>query len=269
MRTVIEDIDDETPEPEVDTNVAADEKALLPLTDEQRDLVEQNAGLAYHWANRFQHSVPEVEYDDIAQQALLGLAKAARMWDRLPITDKEGLPFGRYAGNAIRNFLGNYYHKQKKYSDNEFKTLDAPIGGGDDDEGGDETHSDVLEDPESYKSGEKIAAKKEAFNTIKTELNKLPDPDRSVLKQWMSGKSYREMQPEFGVSFVQIGMWARRGMLKLKAALEAKGIKMPSDLLPESVELDGKVVKARLVESIAKNLYISSKAVKLAEKLLA
>ena len=56
---------------------------LTRLTDAQRDLVDRNRGLAYHFAKRMTRALPELApyYEDIVQQAMFGLMKAAQKND--------------------------------------------------------------------------------------------------------------------------------------------------------------------------------------------
>lgn len=61
-----------------------------PLSDEERQLVEDNLGLATHFAQRFQAS--RMEFEDLVQEAYMGLIDAARLYKT-----SHGTRFSTYA----------------------------------------------------------------------------------------------------------------------------------------------------------------------------
>ena len=101
-------------------------------------------------------------------------------------------------------------------------------------------------------AGANSVARKEAYHLVHKAIKGLPEPDRSILKKWMSGESYRDMEKEFGMSFAQIGNYARRGFKTIKLELEGMGITNLNDVLPESLE-DGRKAYNMLIESIVEH----------------
>lgn len=77
-------------------------KRVLPLTDSQRQLVEQNQELVRSIAGRFV-SLPELEFDDLFQEGCLWLCKAAATYQ-----ENRGATFITYANKVVINGLKTY-----------------------------------------------------------------------------------------------------------------------------------------------------------------
>lgn len=78
----------------------------MRLTREQQALVERNIPLAGHIAAQFRRRGAS-DPDELRSVALLGLCRAALMFDPTRISAKTGLParFGTFAGMVIRHTL--------------------------------------------------------------------------------------------------------------------------------------------------------------------
>ena len=68
----------------------------------ENELVEKNMGLVYYIARSFQKSTTGgIEYDDLVQEGMVGLVKAARAFDE----SKGFLSFGKLRIRARERFL--------------------------------------------------------------------------------------------------------------------------------------------------------------------
>lgn len=75
----------------------------------ENELVEKNMGLVYYIAHSFQNSTG-LEYDDLVQEGMVGLVKAARTFD-----ESRGFLFSTYAGNCIQKEILAYMKRQRKH----------------------------------------------------------------------------------------------------------------------------------------------------------
>lgn len=156
------------------------------------ELITANEKLAYWLAQRHANSNPSIDPDDIKQEALLALAKAANTYT----PDKGG--FAGYAAMVIKNTLGKLSWKAGTYS---YKgkaspyrisrvELDAPMGG-DEGEGGEEDlHSKIAapgEDPAAH------AERTSRYAWAKSEVSKLDPRSQKALNAWVNGKTYDEI----------------------------------------------------------------------------
>lgn len=77
----------------------------------ENELVEKNMGLVYYIARSFQKSTTGgIEYDDLVQEGMVGLVKAARAFD-----ESKGFLFSTYAGNCIQKEILAYMKRQRKH----------------------------------------------------------------------------------------------------------------------------------------------------------
>lgn len=77
----------------------------------ENELVEKNMGLVYYIARSFQKSTTGgIEYDDLVQEGMVGLVKAARTFD-----ESRGFLFSTYAGNCIQKEILAYMKRQRKH----------------------------------------------------------------------------------------------------------------------------------------------------------
>jgi RNA polymerase sigma factor (sigma-70 family) len=83
---------------------------IVPLTDEQRRLVERNLSLAKHLL-RGLRLPPGMDADDALQSACVGLAEAGRRFD-----PARGVPFGGFARFCIRSAVFGEFRRWRRRS---------------------------------------------------------------------------------------------------------------------------------------------------------
>ncbi len=71
-------------------------RRLTPLTDEQRELVEQNFKLVFHVIRLHSHRWPHLSSDDMLSECMYGLLKASRNFD-----ESLGYQFSTFACNCM------------------------------------------------------------------------------------------------------------------------------------------------------------------------
>lgn len=216
--------------------------------EDMEKLATDNINLAYWFANRW-GNIPGVSKEDIESQAIHGLVKAANTYN-----PQKG-EFAAYAGQIIRNYLNHLHYHQGEKTSMEPVSLDAPLG--DEGEGDDSSMHDKYSDP-SAKGTETGTARAEATKIINDEIDKIAEPDRSMVKRWMNGESYRDMQKDFGLSFMQIRNRVSAAMTKLKFRLADQDILSLQDIWPESIStgLSGKTVLECILTQIEVTLAI-------------
>jgi len=82
-------------------------KTKKQLREERNKLVEENMGLAVHFANNYQ--VSRMEFEDIVQEAYLGLIDAAELFD-----PERGTKFSTYAGWHILKRIMDAVHNRNE-----------------------------------------------------------------------------------------------------------------------------------------------------------
>lgn len=195
-------------------------------------LSSENINLAYYFANKFRNKIQGSSIEDIEGQAIAGLVKAANTYS------PEKGKFSSYASVVIQNYLRHMNWKQSVKKSNEVASMDAPIS--DVDGGEDDLHSKIGGDEDT---SDMPLSRKEAKDILQNEINQVEEPYRSMVKKWMSGESYRDMQKEFKLSFMMIRNHVSRELKDIKKRLKAKGILNLRDILPESCEdFDGKLI---------------------------
>lgn len=208
--------------------------------EEIEKLISDNMNLAYFFANKFQN-IRGFDKEDIEQQALAGLVKAANMY----APDKGR--FSDYASMTIRNYLGHYFHHGGEYDTNVKKILNEPVF---DEEGNSEEKQSKMADANAT-SSDYEATKSEAAKLINKLIDELNEPDKSILLRHFSGESYRDLQHDFNLSFTMIGIIVKRSMAQIKDRLATYGVVDTSWILPESIaEFDGKGDYARLLTEV-------------------
>lgn len=184
--------------------------ASYTLTDEQRKLVEDNIPLAHFIAHRVIH--PHIEYEDAVQLALLGLCKAARLYD--PEKSKFTTLATLAAQHTIQMEERKYRHEIAKrvYAG---RSLDSDIF--EQDFGCCPLH-ETIPDPrqDTYKQAEaKIAIKK--VTSFRASLNKR---DRGVFDCYiLSGMTQQEASAKVGISQSYLSRVARRLMARLEGII--------------------------------------------------
>lgn len=89
------------------------------MTEERKQLVTENIGLAHYVANRFRSNA--VEYEEVIATAYLGLVKAATRYD----FDRE-IRFGTFAIKVIFNEILIYLRNSRKHVAVSLNTLILP-----------------------------------------------------------------------------------------------------------------------------------------------
>lgn len=225
-----------------DTLPAPTTSAAASPPEEVEKLILDNIKLAYWFANRYDN-VPGVDREDVERQAISGLVKAANMYN-----PAKGA-FAAYASVAIQKHLAHMNFHQHKYAHHEPASLNAPAGG-DDDSGAEVIDTKAGVDD----SAELKAARSEAKVLLARLMQELTPRERAILTRSLSGESYRDMQKDLGISFVQIGNVARAALLKLKTRLEDYGVSSLPDILPESLQDRG---DSRLMSLLEHDLTLS------------
>jgi len=172
------------------------------------DLVEKNIKLAYWLASRLGPRY-HLEPEEAERQAILGLVKAANAYDP-EVSSNFGALASSYILNALRRIA--------KPIEGEFLQrvdLDAPISGEEEDGS---TGHDIVgqepDEPENLGLGE----------MIQMGLQTLPEKERRILEQWLSGKTYREIAVVEKISFVYVGKIVTRALQVLRRWLSAHGV---------------------------------------------
>jgi RNA polymerase sigma factor (sigma-70 family) len=80
------------------------------VTDEQRETVEQHMNLAHYVAHKFKY-YKGIEYEDIAQIAMVGLCKAVAMFDQ-----SRGVKFATFAVPVMLHEILMYSRKKRHYT---------------------------------------------------------------------------------------------------------------------------------------------------------
>jgi RNA polymerase sigma factor (sigma-70 family) len=239
--------EDELPEldPEADISTEADDLAsdVTPppnvnpdltaggLTrDEAEKLVTQWVGLAYKQARKLADAY-NMEQEEADQCAILGLVKAANMYD-----PKRGQVFYSYAKACIINQLrrGSKMIRGEKLHRVD---LDSPMG---DDEGsGAATSHDVV-------SSEDTGAPDQPFGkgldlghfsgAIEKELAKLPPRDAQWLRRYLeNNETYREIAADSGKSHTFVGQVIQKSLAILRQELSKYGVEGSKSLELESL----------------------------------
>src|ERR1700679_1802384 len=83
-------------------------QSIHPQPFDWRSLVVGHLGLATTLAKEYKN-IPGVDFDDILQQARIGLTRAAMRFDA-----SKGTAFSTFAWRVIQNDLNTYYTQQRK-----------------------------------------------------------------------------------------------------------------------------------------------------------
>lgn len=202
-------------------------KVLSP--EEVEALINDNMRLAYYYVNKYQ-DMPGADRDDIERQAVAGLVKAANRYN-----PNKG-PFTPYAAVAIQKHLAHMKFHQFHQKHHEVVSLNAPRHGDSDDDAAEYVDSIVGADLDS---AELRTAREEARRLLDQLIQELTPRERDILRRSLSGESYRDMQKDLGISFVQVGNLARAALAKLRRRLEDHGVSSIPDILPEHLAEKG------------------------------
>lgn len=208
--------------------------------EEIEKLILDNLGLAYHLAKTWKDNTPKATGQDVESQAIMGLVKAANMYD-----PSKGGNFAAYASMAIRSHLGHLKYWNTIHQKTQPGELDAPMGGEDSDE-------TTLHDKLPGGITDVTMSRAKAEQVIQDEIKKLKEPRRTLVRKWMAGNSYRDLQKGGGESFVMIGHHVKAGLAQIRKSLKAQGYEQVQDLWAEcmELELDAQQIYENLVSAI-------------------
>ena len=204
---------------------------FTPLTEAQKKLVEQNLPICKNLADRFHKRWPKFEFDDLYQDAVLGLIRAAQKFD-----PNLGFKFSTYAWNwckallnqhLLRNFsIVNYqkndtaireFWRDKPEPD---LPLDAPIS--------DSVNRKVLNcfPDNAPLADEKMEQDEHEYQIRKTLEDFFSDPcyrttkrDRDIIEQRIMGEStLQELGDKHGVSRERIRQLEKKNVIRLRRA---------------------------------------------------
>ena len=193
------------------------------------ELVTQNERLAHWMAHRFSARHPYLEADDIDQEAMLALFKAASTYD-----SAKG-QFAGYASRCISNQLGKMSWKKRVQGPALSRVdLDATAG---DDEGEEEAHT-MVADPNA-KTPAELLVKRGLNQQVKSEVANLDPREREIVTRYIAGEGYREIAADMGISFVYVGKIYKAALEKLRQKLQQESLKeLVTALLSEDVDFN-------------------------------
>jgi RNA polymerase sigma factor (sigma-70 family) len=178
------------------------------------ELVTENIGLANSLAQKY-FNVPNVENDDVIQQARKGLVRAARAFD--PAKGK----FSSFAWRVIQNELNDLYGRQMKVATNEAVSLDEPIGR--DSAGNDATRYDVM--PDRTERGPLGIEREETAAIIKSAVDSLPEQPRTIVRMSMQGLDGEEIAAKLGISRQRVNLVLQNAHAILRKKLTQQGLR--------------------------------------------
>lgn len=130
---------------------------------------------------------PGLEFDDLKQEAYLGLFDAVSYW-----RPDAGFSFESVARMRIKNALRNYLHTSGVNEPN--TSIDEPLNGVD---SVDSMH-DVLNDEEAP-TQEDEAVRAETIGMVRKAMAKMPSKPRQLLEAYNGVDSQRELSTQTGV----------------------------------------------------------------------
>lgn len=142
--------------------------------------------------------------DDGMQDGYLGLWISALCFD-----DSAGYAFSSYAVKAIRGSIIRSWQGLQKSIQPEL-SLNQPAYRPDDEEPRRQL-AEIVEDPDAFKAADDM----ETDMTLRTILD---DKEMTVLRMWMDGNLYREIDEHFGKK----RMWSDNQLTKIKKKIKAE-----------------------------------------------
>lgn len=168
----------------------------------ENELVEKNMGLVYYIARSFQNSTG-LEYDDLVQEGMVGLVKAARTFD-----ESRGILFSTYAGRCIQNEILKYLRQQRKHRD---KTVSMNI---------------LLHGQDKLKIEDFLGTSQNKCENICNQelfrqgISVLNDRQkRIILLYYGLGYKQTELSKQFGISQAQISRSIKKSLEKMRKIL--------------------------------------------------
>jgi RNA polymerase sigma factor (sigma-70 family) len=206
------------------------------------EVLEKYGQLAYWIAHRFAEKNVELDVEDLKQEAVIALLKAAREYS------PEHGKFESYASQAIRNHLGkiawyagSYVYQGKRSPHYMPKVeLDAPMGSGEDD---DEDETLYAKLPSDQESPADYVDRQQRYAWAKSELEKLSPREQQLLTAWANGKTYDELGRMIGLTKMGAYRIVQNALEKLRATLreslaEQRRVARLVNMLLESEEVE-------------------------------
>lgn len=166
------------------------QESISEENSDWKNLMLRHLGLASSLARGYTN-IPGVEFDDILQQARIGLARAAISFDH-----RKGASFSTYAWKVIQNDLNTLYCKQRRRTINESSYFDDQqfqVSEG-------QTTEDLIPDDSVDVHTELLT--KESHEAVHRAVKKLPYRFRKVIEGVLAGHDYRHIGKELGFSDV-------------------------------------------------------------------
>lgn len=167
---------------------------MRPLTDAERQLVEENTGLVYHVAYRMirRRELPEKLLEDAIAEGMIGLMNAARYFD-----NELGYQFSTLAETCIRQQILNLVQREMRNWVHKGLSLDDTISQGTMDRAGAKRWVDALESGADTEA-EAVAWVEEAVCQIMAKEGK-PHYGQMFLEN-ANGRTLEDIARERGVS---------------------------------------------------------------------
>lgn len=179
--------------------------------EEIDQLVLNNVKLAYYLAHRYGRSY-DLEPQEAEQEAIAGLVKAANQYD-----PEIGQNFSSYASRTIINSLRHIHRYQQGKIKYNRVDLDSERPNPSNHGGDESDYHDIIghEDPGFSRIGGE-----ENMQQIQAELSSIQEPTQEWMRQWLDGKTYREIAVDAGVSFVYVGRKIQQALSTIKDKLK-------------------------------------------------
>lgn len=167
---------------------------MNPLTDAERQLVEENTGLVYHVAYRMVHmrELPEKLLEDAIAEGMIGLMKAARYFDK-----DRGYQFSTLAATCVHQQIMNLAQREKRQWVHKGISLDDTISQGTMDQAGAKRWVDTMESGADTEA-EAVAWVEEAVCQIMAKAGK-PHYGQMLMEN-AYGRTLEDIASERGVT---------------------------------------------------------------------
>ena len=176
--------------------------------EKENDIVIANRKLVYWQIKKMGISPSNWEYDDIVEEGMIGLIKAARSFD-----ETKQYAFSTYAIRCIYNEILMFLDKQKRH--NNVLSMDKPINDIANSYGSEITIADTIEDPDSDFSL-KLEEKEEYRCIIEDILNILTVKERTVLLYRIANLTQIQIAKLMNINQGYISRLERKGIRKIK-----------------------------------------------------
>jgi RNA polymerase sporulation-specific sigma factor len=148
-----------------------------------QDLITENMGLVWHVARKFQRTAKFLGFDldDIMQEGVIGLVKAAKKFD-----ESRGTVFSTYATRCIQNEILMSFRKRRRWQEHYRSiSIETPFS-----EDGKLRVIDTLGYDQDFNS--------DVF--LIEFLKRLPDRYKTIMRLRLSGLTHQEIAEKIGLS---------------------------------------------------------------------